>query len=181
MTRKKLPLVASAAASVPAEHKASAPSSVACAVITVSDSKTEATDRGGPTIRAALEGAKHSVAWARVVRDEALEIRAAVEAALADPAVRAVILTGGTGVTRRDVTPEAIEPLFEKHLPGFGELFRMLSHREIGSAAFLSRACAGVAKGKAIFALPGSPNAVKLAMDELVVKELGHLAGLLAR
>jgi molybdenum cofactor biosynthesis protein B len=149
--------------------------------VTVSDSKTEATDRGGPTIRASLEKAGHGVAWSRVVRDEILEIRAAVEAGLADQAVRAVVLTGGTGVTRRDVTVEALRPIFEKELPGFGELFRFLSYQAIGSAAMLSRACAGVARGKPIFALPGSPNAVALAMDALVVKELSHLLEQLSR
>jgi len=169
------------ASSTPQEHKETAPHSVPCAVVTVSDSKTEATDRGGPTIRASLEKAGHGVAWSRVVRDEVLEIRAAVEAALADRGVLAVVLTGGTGIARRDVTVEALQPILEKDLPGFGELFRMLSFREIGSAAMLSRALAGIARGKPIFALPGSPAAVKLAMDELVVKELGHMAGLLAR
>lgn len=155
--------------------------SVPCAIITVSDSKTEATDRGGPTIRASLERAGHSVAWTKVVRDEVPEIHAALEAALGDEAVQAAVLTGGTGVARRDVTLEAIRPLLEKELPGFGEIFRALSFREIGSAAFLSRATAGVARGKPVFALPGSPAAVRLAMDELVVKELGHLTKLLRR
>lgn len=175
------PLSVTRALTPPEEHKKNAPHSVPCAVVTVSDSKTEATDRGGPTIRASLEAAGHVVAWSRVVRDEVLEIRAAVEAGLADTQVQAIVLTGGTGIARRDVTVEAIRPLMEKELPGFGELFRWLSFREIGSPAMLSRATAGVARSKAIFALPGSPAAVKLAMDELVVKELGHMASLLAR
>jgi molybdenum cofactor biosynthesis protein B len=179
---RALPVVAGAYPStVPDEHRRHGPASVACAVVTVSDSKTAETDRGGPTIRESLERAKHSVAWSRVVRDEVLEIRSAVESALADPKIRAVVLTGGTGLTRRDVTPEALAPLFEKEIPGFGELFRMLSHREIGSAALLSRACAGTSRGKPIFALPGSPAAVRLAMDELVVRELGHLVEQLSR
>ncbi len=184
--RKSLPIVGAlpflaSTSSTPQEHKKHAPHSVLCAVITVSDSKTETTDRGGPTIRAALEKTGHAVAWSRVVRDEVLEIRAAVEAGLADAHVQAVLLTGGTGIARRDVTIEALAPLMEKELPGFGELFRALSFEEIGSAAFLSRATAGVARSKAIFALPGSPAAVELAMRELVVKELGHMASLLAR
>jgi molybdopterin adenylyltransferase len=124
--------------STPQEHKKHAPHSVSCAIVTVSDSKTETTDRGGPTIRASLEAAGHSVAWSRVVRDEVLEIRAAVEAALGDGAVQAAVLTGGTGIARRDVTVEALRPILEKELPGFGELFRFLSFREIGSAAMLS-------------------------------------------
>jgi molybdenum cofactor biosynthesis protein B len=169
------------ASSTPQEHKEHAPHSIICAIVTVSDSKTESTDRGGPTIRTSLERAGHAVAWTRVVRDELLEIRAAVEAALQDRAVQAVVLTGGTGIARRDVTVEALEPILEKELPGFGEIFRALSFKEIGSAAMLSRAVAGIARGKPIFALPGSPQAVKLAMDELVVKELGHMVGLLAR
>ena len=187
--RKALPILGplptsrsrSSTSSTPEEHRKHAPHSVTCAVVTVSDSKTEGTDRGGPAIRASLETAGHSVAWSRVVRDEVLEIRAALEAALADSSVQAAILTGGTGIARRDVTVEAVRPLLDKELPGFGELFRYLSFKEIGSAAMLSRATAGVARGKAVFLLPGSPAAVKLAMDELVVKELGHMTGLLGR
>ena len=115
------------------------------------------------------------------MRDEVPEIRAALEAALADPQVQAAILTGGTGLTRRDVTVEAIRALLEKEIPGFGEIFRMLSFQEIGSAAMLSRAEAGIARGKPVFLLPGSPEACELAMRRLVAPEAAHLVSLLAR
>ncbi|HLF57804.1 MAG TPA: MogA/MoaB family molybdenum cofactor biosynthesis protein [Thermoanaerobaculia bacterium] len=145
------------------------------AILTVSDSRDESSDRGGPLIARAVEEAGHVVAVRRIVRDEVEEIGGAAKAALADAAVDVVLVTGGTGVSARDVTPEAIRPLFEKELPGFGELFRVLSHQRIGAAAMLSRAAAGVASGKAIFLLPGSPAALELAMSALVLPELAHL------
>jgi molybdenum cofactor biosynthesis protein B len=115
-----------------------------------------------------------------VVPDDADEIRRSLELALKEGA-RAVIFNGGTGIGRRDVTVESLQGLFEKHLPGFGELFRMRSFQQIGSPALLSRACAGTYRGMVIFALPGSPQAVKLAMEELILPELGHLVRELTR
>ena len=158
------------------QHRAEAPDCVSCFVITISDTRHEKTDRGGPLIREILAAHGHAVCGARIVHDEKEEIIQAVRAALEgieDP--DAIILTGGTGIGARDVTPEAIEPLLTKQLPGFGEVFRVLSYQEIGAATMLSRAFAGVIGRTLIFALPGSPNAVRLAMEKLVVPELGHL------
>jgi len=161
----------------PHAHRAAAVSSVPTAILTVSDTRTLETDTGGSLAMELLRGAGHEVAWRRLVRDEPAEIRAAVAGALDDPGVRAVFVTGGTGVAPRDVTPESVEPLLERILPGFGELFRALSFEEIGSAALLSRALAGIARGgRVVFVVPGSRGAVRLALERLVLPELGHLA-----
>jgi molybdenum cofactor biosynthesis protein B len=157
------------------EHRRAAAERVATAVVTVSDSRTLETDSGGALIAELLEGAGHPVASRAVARDEPEEIRRAVEEALARPEARAVIVTGGTGVAPRDVTPESVEPLLERAIPGFGELFRVLSYQEIGSAALLSRALAGLARGRVVFVLPGSRGGVRLAMEKLILPELGHL------
>jgi molybdenum cofactor biosynthesis protein B len=158
-------------------HRHHAPARVATAVITVSDSRRGAGDTGGALVQELLEGAGHPCAGRSAVPDEPGEIAAALRAALARAEVGAVILTGGTGIAPRDRTPEAVLPLLERVLPGFGELFRMLSYQEIGPAALLSRALAGVAAGKPVFALPGSPAALRLALERLILPELGHLAG----
>jgi molybdenum cofactor biosynthesis protein B len=162
------------------QHRASAPALVQAAVVTCSDTRTPETDQTGAAIRAALEGAGHVVVLHRVVRDDVAEIRAAVEASLAAGA-RAVLVNGGTGVAQRDVAVEALRPLFDKELPGFGELFRMLSFDQVGSAAWLSRATAGTHRGAVLFALPGSPRAVGLALERLILPELGHLVRELSR
>jgi len=161
-------------------HHRHAATSVACAVVTVSDSRTRETDVSGARIRAALEEAGHRVVAYDILPDEPARIREHVERALANPDVRAVIVNGGTGIAPRDTTYEALTALFEKRLDGFGELFRMLSWEQVGSAAMLSRAAAGVARGKILASLPGSPDAVELAMRRLLVPELGHMARLLA-
>ena len=158
------------------EHHAAAPRTVSVAVVTLSDSRSPADDRTGDTIVALLEAAGYSVAGRELVREDPPAIRAALEAALAGPA-QAVILNGGTGIAPRDSTPEIVAPLLECELPGFGELFRQLSFREIGAAAMLSRALAGVARGKLLFALPGSKAACRLALERLILPELGHLVG----
>ena len=158
-----------------AEHKAHAPASVACYVLTVSDTRTEANDTGGAAIRELLAEAGHTVTGHSIVKDEPDQVRAAVRARLSDATTRVIITTGGTGVSSRDGTYEAIDGLFEKRLDGFGELFRALSFQDIGSAAMMSRATAGTAGRKAIFVLPGSPGAVRLAMTKLIVPELGHI------
>lgn len=157
------------------QHRAHAPRRLRVAVITVSDTRTLATDDSGGHIARLLEGARHEVASREVVADEVAAVQGALRRAL--DAADAVVLNGGTGISPRDVTIEAVEPLLDKTLPGFGELFRALSFQEIGSAAFLSRATAGIARGKPVFALPGSPAAVLLAMERLLLPELGHLAG----
>ena len=164
---------------VPHQHRASGPASVACGIVTVSDSRTEATDDSGRTIRALLEGAGHSVGFYAIVRDDADAIVEAVDRAVERCAI--VITNGGTGLTRRDVTVTTLAPRFEKALPGFGELFRALSFREVGSAAMLSGATAGVHRGRVVFCLPGSPDACRLAVESLILPELGHIAGMMRR
>ena len=158
-------------------HRRAAPSAVPTAVITVSDTRTLETDTGGALVVEQLEAAGHGVVSRVIVSDEPGRIAAALDEALARDGVRAVIVTGGTGVAPRDVTPESVEPLLERLVPGFGELFRALSYREIGSAALLSRALAGLARGRVVFVIPGSRGAVRLAMEKLILPELGHLAG----
>jgi molybdopterin adenylyltransferase len=157
------------------EHKQQAPRSVACYVITVSDTRTEATDTGGRAIADLLTGAGHTLTGRAFVTDDPIEVRRIVERALADLEVQVIITTGGTGITSRDSTFEAIDALLEKRLDGFGELFRMLSYEQIGPAAMMSRAMAGLSAGKVIVALPGSEAAVRLAMEKLLLPELGHL------
>jgi molybdenum cofactor biosynthesis protein B len=144
-------------------------------VLTISDTRTEATDTGGAAIVSLLEAAGHEVVGRRIVRDDPDQVRQVVQEQLADPAVHAVITTGGTGIGSRDTTYEALATLIEKRLDGFGELFRMLSYQEIGPAAMLSRAVAGMARRTIVIALPGSEHAVRLAMTKLVIPELGHL------
>jgi molybdenum cofactor biosynthesis protein B len=158
-----------------AEHRAQAPTAVRCVVCTVSDSKTPETDVSGRVLRELLAAGGHEVVRAHLVRDEPAEVRAMLEAACSDARVQAVILTGGTGITARDRTAEAIEALLDTRLPGFGELFRLLSYQEIGPAAMLSRAQAGVRAGRLVFALPGSPAACRLALEKLILPELGHM------
>ncbi len=161
------------------EHRAKGRTSVGCAVLTVSDTRTPETDTSGARARALLEGAGHTVAAYAILPDEPAQIRAWIEARLAEPAVQAVIVNGGTGLAPRDTTYEAVTGLLEKQLDGFGELFRMLSFQEIGAAAMLSRAVAGVVRGRVLVSVPGSTAAVDLALSKLVVPELGHMVGLL--
>jgi molybdopterin adenylyltransferase len=156
-------------------HRAAAPREVRCAILTVSDTRTEATDTSGQSLVTLLEEAGHHVVARRLVRDEPADVRAIVDAWLDDEAVQAVITTGGTGIGRRDSTYEALVGLLDKRLDGFGELFRMLSYEEIGAAAMLSRACAGVARGRVLVLLPGSEHAVRLATTKLILPELGHM------
>jgi molybdenum cofactor biosynthesis protein B len=163
------------------EHRATAPAKVGAYVLTVSDTRTSATDSGGAAIATLLEGAGHQVVAREIVRDEPAEVRARLLEQLDNPAVQAIITTGGTGISARDTTFEAIAGLLEKRLDGFGELFRMLSYEQIGPAAMLSRACAGTARRKIVIALPGSEHAVRLAMTKLVLPELGHLVREAAR
>ena len=142
-------------------------------VLTISDTRTPSTDASGDAIATALTGAGHTVARREIVRDDPSAVRELVRAAAADVAL--IVTTGGTGITSRDSTYEAIVTLFDKQLDGFGELFRMLSYEEIGSAAMLSRACAGTIGLTAVFALPGSERSVRLAMDKLILPEIGHV------
>jgi molybdenum cofactor biosynthesis protein B len=161
-----------------AEHHAHERRALGCAVLTVSDTRTPETDASGARIRALLEGAGHRVVAYAICPDEPARIRARIEEYLADPALEVIITTGGTGLAPRDTTYEAVVGLFDKRLDGFGELFRMLSYQDVGPAAMLSRAAAGVARGRIVAALPGSTAAVELAMTKLLLPELGHLAHL---
>lgn len=160
------------------EHRAHAEKvqSVRCGVLTVSDSRTEETDTSGKLICELLQRDGHTVTHYYIARDELWQVRAVVVSWLIDDEVDAIITNGSTGVSPRDIVVEAIAPLLDKTLDGFGELFRSLSSQEIGSAALMSRAFAGIANGKVIFCLPGSPNACRLAMEKLVLTELRHLA-----
>lgn len=151
------------------------------AVITFSDSRNEQTDASGRLIRDAVAAAGHRVARYTIISDDPAGIRAQLEAALDDPAVAVVVTNGGTGISARDNAYDVIVPLLEKRLDGFGELFRMLSFEEVGAAAMLSRAVGGVARGKVLFALPGSTKAVRLGIERLILPEAPHLAFEIAR
>src|ERR1700687_3889285 len=146
------------------EHKQQSPRSVRCYVATVSDTRTEETDTAGRAIGDLLQPAGHEVAGRTIVRDDPDLVRGTIERQLATPEIQVIILTGGTGISSRDSTYEAVNGLLDKRLDGFGELFRMLSYEQIGSAAMLSRACAGLVAGRIVAALPGSEAAVRLAM-----------------
>jgi len=151
----------------------------ACAILTVSDTRTKETDASGALVGERLREAGHRVHAYEILPDEPARVAGRMREMIADPDVDAVIATGGTGIARRDSTVEAVSGLLEKRLDGFGELFRMLSYQEIGAAAMLSRAVAGVARGTFVVLLPGSRAAVDLALTKLVVPELGHVVGLL--
>jgi molybdenum cofactor biosynthesis protein B len=157
------------------EHKRQGPASVACFVLTVSDTRTAETDISGRAIRELLEACGHRISGQAIVRDEPERVRQHVLAQCVNDATQVIITTGGTGITSRDGTYEAVNGLIEKRLDGFGELFRMLSFEEIGSAAMMSRATAGSIRGKVVFVLPGSENAVRLAMTRLIIPELAHV------
>ena len=146
-----------------------------CAVITLSDTRSAETDRSGDLIRRLLVEARFAVTASLLLPDDPAALRAALDALLARGDVDAILTNGGTGIARRDATVGVVEAILDVQLPGFGELFRMLSWEQVGSGAMLSRAVGGVAKGKLIFAMPGSANAVELAMTKLVVPELKHL------
>lgn len=163
------------------QHRRAAPTLLGFALITVSDTRAPADDVSGRTLSEMAREAGHRVVETFLVPDEVPAIRGAVEQALARQGVDVVVLTGGTGFSPRDVTLEAVAPLLERPVEGFGELFRMLSWQQVGSAAMLSRAAAGLvgsqAASQAIFLLPGSPRAVALAMEKLILPEAGHLLG----
>jgi molybdenum cofactor biosynthesis protein B len=154
---------------------------VRAAVVTVSDTRTPETDTSGRAIADALRAAGHDVTARDLVRDDAAAIATTVERLARGGSVQAVIVTGGTGLSPRDVTVDALAPLFDKPMIGFGELFRRLSFDEIGAAAMLSRATAGVIGTSVVFALPGSEHAVRLAMTRLILPELGHIAAELVK
>ncbi|HSU13127.1 molybdenum cofactor biosynthesis protein B [Longimicrobium sp.] len=150
---------------------------VPIAVVTVSDSRTEETDTNGRWLRDAIAAAGHSVDSYRVIRDEPELVSAALEE-MAGGGARVIVFNGGTGIAPRDTTYDVLSRMIEKPLPGFGELFRMLSWEQVGAAAMLSRATAGVYRGRVVFSLPGSPAAVQLAWEKLIAPEIGHVAWL---
>ncbi|MDQ0224599.1 molybdenum cofactor biosynthesis protein [Bacillus sp. 7586-K] len=158
------------------EHKKEAPRFVQCKVITISDTRTKQTDKSGTLINQLLSGNGHKVVDYCIVKDEETQIREAIIAGCHSKEIDAIITNGGTGIAKRDVTIEAVQSIIEKEIPGFGEIFRMLSYQvDIGSSAILSRAIAGVFNDTVILSVPGSTGAVKLAMEKLILPELGHI------
>jgi molybdenum cofactor biosynthesis protein B len=145
-------------------------------VLTISDTRTPETDTGGRLIATLLESRGHRIVRRGLVRDEPEEIERWLREAAADPEVRVILTTGGTGMSRRDTTYDVVSRLIERRLDGFGELFRVLSYQEVGAAAMLSRALGGTIGGKVILCMPGSPNGVRLAMEKLILPEIEHLA-----
>jgi molybdenum cofactor biosynthesis protein B len=158
-----------------ADHKKHAPRSVRVFVVTISDSRTEESDTSGRAAQKAIEAAGHQVAGYRLLKDEPAEVTHLLRRIADERTADVIVTSGGTGISTRDSTFEAVSALLDKKLDGFGELFRMLSYEEIGSAAMLSRAVAGLHNGVAIFCTPGSTAAVQLALDKLILPELGHL------
>ena len=157
------------------EHREAAPETIRVAILTISDTRTRETDTGGDIADELLRDAGQEIVARRIVRDEVAGIRNNLIDLLASPDVDAVITTGGTGISARDTTYEVVERMIEKQLDGFGEIFRMLSYEEIGAAAIMSRALAGAVGTKFIASLPGSRNAVRLAVEKLLVPELAHI------
>ncbi|HUR71156.1 MAG TPA: molybdenum cofactor biosynthesis protein B [Candidatus Limnocylindrales bacterium] len=157
------------------EHKEKAKSSVRCFVITVSDTRDQTNDSSGQTIKQFLTTERHHLAGYRIVRDEPVEIEALLNEVLGSSDVEVVIVNGGTGIAPRDGTYEVVSRFLDKRLDGFGEIFRYLSYLDIGSAAIMSRAAAGTARGKVLISLPGSKGAVSLAMEKLIVPEIRHM------
>ncbi|MGC4191557.1 MAG: MogA/MoaB family molybdenum cofactor biosynthesis protein [Thermomicrobiales bacterium] len=157
------------------QHREQAPESVAVAVLTISDTRTTDDDRSGQIIKQQLTWRGHDLRDYAIVKDDATEIETILQTWIGRDDIRAIVTNGGTGISRRDTTYEVVARMLEKELTGFGELFRMLSYPEIGAAAMLSRAIAGVASRTAIFCLPGSSNAVKLGMEKLIAPELAHV------
>jgi len=160
---------------VPDQHRKQAPRTVGCAVITISDTRTLETDVGGRTAVELLAAAGHQVLERRIVPDEPERLRELLLELCRREQIHAVLLTGGTGLGRRDQTFETLSAMLDKPLPGYGELFRMLSFQQIGPAAMLSRATGGVIGQTVVLSMPGSPGAVRLALEKLILPELGHL------
>jgi molybdopterin adenylyltransferase len=156
-------------------HRESAPEHVRLAVLTISDTRTPENDTGGDTIEELMRDAGHEIVARRIVKDDAARIRTEIVNLLARPDADAVITTGGTGISARDTTYEVVDRMIEKKLDGFGEIFRALSFEEIGAAAILSRAVAGTVGTKLVACLPGSRNAVRLAVEKLLVPEISHV------
>ena len=157
------------------EHRQQSPDQVRCAVVTVSDTRTPDTDTSGKYMQAALRSDGHAISAYMIVKDEPEDIRRLLQHHIQSPDTDAVLLTGGTGLSSRDGTYEVVRSCLDKELTGFGELFRMFSYEEIGAAAMMSRATAGVAGQTVIISMPGSSAAVHLALEKLILPELAHL------
>lgn len=157
------------------------PRQVGCAVITVSDTRDQASDQSGPLIKELLETQGHQIVHYVIIKGVPLQIKGELAMQVQRPACQAIILNGGTGIAPRDHTYDTVAPLLDKRLDGFGEIFRFLSFQEIGAGAMLSRVVAGTYQGRVLFALPGSPGAVRLAMEKLILPELGHIVSQLHR
>jgi molybdenum cofactor biosynthesis protein B len=160
-----------------AEHKARGPAVISCGIITCSDTRTPETDKSGQLIRELLTKEGHRIDAYHVVKDDPTDVQNLVQQLGKNQALGAIIINGGTGISQRDSTFEAVDGLLEKRLVGFGEIFRYLSYKDIGSSAILSRATAGLYQGKVIFSIPGSSGAVRLAMEALILPELPHIVG----
>ncbi len=157
------------------DHKHTAPKKVNCAVVIISGSRTEQNDESGKLIMQTLKDNGHQVTSYDILRNDADSIRRKLDELLGDDGLQVIITSGGTGASRMDLTIETISPVLDKKLDGFGELFRFLTYQEIGTGSILSRAMAGVARGKAIICLPGSTAAVRLAVEQIILPEIGHL------
>ncbi len=157
------------------EHKRLSPKSVSCAVVIISGTRTELSDESGKLIMQALREGGHEVVSYAILKNDAASITGKLSELMAEEKPQVIITSGGTGASRQDITVEVVAPMLEKKLDGFGELFRFLSYQEIGAASIMSRAVAGVARGKVIICLPGSVGAVKLAMEKIILPEVGHL------
>ncbi len=157
------------------EHKALALRAVGCLIITCSDTRTPDTDTSGQLIQKLLREQSHAVVAYHIVKDDPGQIQHRIALGTTNDQIQAIIVNGGTGISRRDSTFEAIDGMLEKRLDGFGEIFRLLTYQEIGSPAIMSRATAGTYNGRILFSIPGSEHAVRLAMEKLILPELGHL------
>jgi molybdopterin adenylyltransferase len=167
--------------SVEKHREAAGHGPVTVALVTVSDTRTPDTDENGTYLQQQFSARGHIVAGYRIVKDEPDQVEAALDELVMIPGVQLVLFNGGTGIAPRDTTYDVIARKIEKVLPGFGEIFRMLSYQQVGAAAMLSRATAGVYRSKLVFSMPGSPKAVRLALEELILPELNHLAWEIAR
>ncbi len=157
------------------EHKEEAPQSAAFAVLVVSDSRTKETDKSGKLIIEYLKSSGHHIFSYKIIKNNAVALKAELEELLHSEGLDAIVTSGGTGISGRDITADTIAPLLQKKLDGFGELFRSLTYEEIGTPSIMSRALGGVADGKIIFCLPGSSSAARLAMEKIILSEIGHL------
>ena len=162
-------------------HKVNRSISLVCIVVTCSDTRTKDTDTSGKLICHLLKEQGHSIHEYHIIKDEPLEITQLLEQAAQEKDNQVIIINGGTGISRRDSTFEAVDGFLQKRLDGFGELFRYLSYKDVGSSAILSRATAGIHEHLAIFSIPGSKGAVQLAMEQLILPEMGHIAGELTK